>query len=211
MPTDIPASPAADERDPFDRALLYRVRDERDMAAMEDLYRHFQPRLTSFLRRLTRDEGMIEEAYNDVMVKVWEKSHQYQGRSKVSSWIFSIAYRICLRMAKKQSKRDTTFMLAGDNLPELAAPEGDSPHAAVESENHTDLIAAVRALTPKQRVVVELCYFEGYSLEEIANIVHCPTNTVKTRLHHARNKMRELLEGAKLSQSGLSATAGPRS
>lgn len=210
MPTDLPVTATSDERDPIDRALLYRVRDDRDIAAMEALYGRFQPRLTSFLRRLTRDEGLIEEAFNDVMVKVWEKSHQFQSRSKVSSWVFSIAYRTCLRMVQKQSRRETTFMLAGDNLPEMAAPEADSPHATNEHTDNAKLTAAVRALPPKQRLVVELCYFEGNSLEEIARIVSCPKNTVKTRLHHARNKMRELLESAQSDLEGLSNGATPR-
>ena len=119
MPTDLPVSSPVDERDTADRDLLQRVSEHRDIAAMEELYVRFKPRLMSFLRRLSRDEGLIEEACNDVMVKVWEKAHQYQARSKVSSWVFSIAYRTCLRMVKKQSRQDLTIHLMGDDLPDL--------------------------------------------------------------------------------------------
>lgn len=202
MPTELPLQPTPDERDVLDRELMARITEDRDVAAMEDLYVRFKPRLMSFLRRLTRDEMVLEEAYNDVMVTVWRKSHQYEARSKVSSWIFSIAYRICLRMVKKQSKRDATFELRGDELPDMAAPEPvGSP------EGSEDLIAAVKRLNPKHRIVVELCYFEGYSLEEIAQIVDCPANTVKTRLYHARNKLRTLIEAARQQLTADSALA----
>lgn len=192
MPTELPEKSTDNERDVLDRELMARITEARDVAAMEALYVRFKPRLMSFLRRLTRDEMVLEEAYNDVMVAVWRKSHQYEARSKVSSWIFSIAYRICLRMVKKQSRRDATFELRGDELPDLAAPELDTA-----PEGADDLVAAVKHLNPKHRIVIELCYFEGYSLEEIAQIVDCPQNTVKTRLYHARNKLRSTIEAAR--------------
>jgi len=202
MPTELPEKSNPDERDILDRELMTRISNDRDVAAMEALYVRFKPRLMSFLRRLTRDEMVLEEAYNDVMVAVWRKSHQYQARSKVSSWIFSIAYRICLRMVKKQARRDATFELRGDELPDMAAPEFvGAPEGADE------LNAAVKRLKPKHRIVVELCYFEGYSLEEIAQIVDCPTNTVKTRLYHARNKLRTIIEAARQQMTAKSALA----
>jgi len=181
-----------------DKALMARITQKRDAMAMEQLYVRYRPRLMGFLRRLTFDDDLIEEAYNDVMVKVWDKAHQYQGRSKVSSWIFSIAYRTCLRMVKKQQRRDKIIDLVGQDLPDFA-------DASEESEVDDKLIqAAVQQLPAKQRIVIELCYFQGYSMEEIGQIVSCPQNTVKTRLHHARKKIRQMLEpGDLLLESGV--------
>lgn len=176
------------DTDPRDRALLSRIAENRDVVAMESIYVSYRPRLVGFLRRLTRDDDLIEESYNDVMVSVWEKAHQYQSRSKVSSWIFSIAYRSCLRMVKKQQRRDAVIDLVGQELPEIAEtvaePEVDSARIKI----------LIKKLPAKQRLVIELCYFEGYSTEEIGVIVKAPVNTVKTRLHHARLKIRKLLE-----------------
>ncbi len=171
---------------------MSRIAADRDVAAMEAIYLRYRPRLVGFLRRLTRDDDLIEESYNDVMVAVWEKAHQYQARSKVSSWIFSIAYRSCLRMVKKQQRRDAVINLVGQELPEFE-------QALEEPEIDGELLrAAIKKLPAKQRLVVELCYFEGYSTEEIGAIVKCPVNTVKTRLHHARLKVRGLLEASQL-------------
>ncbi len=199
MPTELPLNsaatsgptPAADDSDAHDRELMVRITRQRDTAALEALYVRFRPRLKSFLRRLTHDEALIEEAYNDVMVTVWRKSHQYEARSKVSSWVFSIAYRACLRMVKKQQKRDATFEMSGDDLADYAAPE-----APADTEGADALVAAVKQLKPNHRLVIELCYFEGHQLGDIAQIVGCPTNTVKTRLHHARKNLRKIMETA---------------
>lgn len=188
MPTNLPAASDGDSRDPVDRELLLRIAADRDKAAMEALYVRFKPRLTPFLRRLSADDTLIEEAFNDVMLKVWDKAHQYQARSKASSWIFSIAYRVALRMAKKQHRRNDHIELHGDDLPDAAVDTSQ------EDDINATLVAAVKALPAKHRIVVELCYFEGYSLQEIAAIARCPVNTIKTRLHNARKKLRGLLE-----------------
>ncbi|MBL1293602.1 MAG: RNA polymerase sigma factor [Thiotrichales bacterium] len=180
------------QRDQKDRALIERISLERDHTAMETLYVLYRPRLGSFLRRLTHDNTLIEEAYNDVMMKVWNKGHQYQGQSKVSSWVFSIAYRTCLRMVKKQKTRNGLFDIFGEKevVEDIASDERID-----ESLERTDLIEqALQTLSPKHRLVIELCYFSGYSTEEVGKIVQCPTNTVKTRLHHARKKVRSFVE-----------------
>ncbi len=178
----------------LDRALLLRIAQARDVAAMEQLYARFRPRMVRFLSRMTRDEGLIEEAYNDVMIKVWDKAEQFQDRSKVSSWIFSIAYRTCLRMVKKQQRRNAMFNLMGDDM---AALDVSNDEQTIEPD--ADLAAAVSRLSAKHRMVVELCYFEGCSLEEISHIAGCPLNTVKTRLHHARAKLKQSLSASPVS------------
>ena len=182
--------------DDADRLLMKRISEDRDRAAMEQLYREYRPRLVGFLRRFTRDDAIIEEAYNDVMMKVWEKGHQYRGTAKVSSWIFSVAYRICLRIIKKQPQ----FLEEVDDMSEDSATSS----LAQYTEDRDLIERALRTLSPKHRLVVELCYFEGRSTEEIGTIVGCPANTVKTRLHHARNKLRSFVERAENSPAAAS-------
>ncbi|MEM1402744.1 MAG: RNA polymerase sigma factor [Pseudomonadota bacterium] len=182
------------EGDRLDRALLMRIAENRDTHAMESFYKRMQPRIARFLRRFTTDPALIEESANDVMIAVWEKADGYEGRSKVSSWVFTIAYRKCLDMIKKQKRRDLWIQLVGETAPDV--PDTEDPLA---SDGYPEIAEAVRRLSPKQRIVIELCYFEGYSLEEISYIVKCPLNTVKTRLHHARKKIKDILDAASAS------------
>lgn len=178
------------EEDPInnrDIIWLRQIAEDQNRVAMQSLYESYRSRLVPFLRRMTPDTGVIEEVYNDVMLTVWNKAAQFKGDSKVSSWIFSIAYRACLKLIKRQQLRSKILETLRLETPEAAA---------VEDNNDTDyrqLQQALKALPAKQRLVVELSYYQGYSVEDIAQIADCPANTVKTRLHHARNKMRQYL------------------
>lgn len=70
-------------------------------------------------------------------------------------------------------------------------------------EASTLLGRALALLSPEQRAVVELTYYEGLSYPEIANLLDCPTNTVKTRMFHARKRLRETLPGLGLADGTL--------
>lgn len=182
------ATTSRDSDDLIDKALLRRIADEQDSAALQTLYRRYAPRVTGFLRRMTQDSGLIEEAYNDVMLTVWKKASQYRAESKASSWVFSIAYRVCLRMVKKQKFRAGVL----DMLQKERQSEGFEADRTVE---RSDLIqAALEKLSIPHRLVIELSYFRDFSTEEIAEIVGCPRNTVKTRLFHARKQVRSFVE-----------------
>jgi RNA polymerase sigma-70 factor (ECF subfamily) len=145
---------------------------------------------------MTQDHTLIEETYNDVMLTLWNKSEQFKGNSKVSSWVFSIAYRVCLRLIKKQQFRQKVL----DNFLFFKEEEEEQQQETGNDEEVDLLNQAIKSLPAKQRVVIELSYFQGYSTQEIGEIADCPTNTVKTRLHHARQKIRAFIDAAKLDE-----------
>ena len=177
---------AEDQRsDRVDRRLLEDIAVNRDKQAMETFYHRYQDRLIPFLTRLTRDQALLQETYNDVMHKVWRKAHQYKGQSKVSSWVFSIGYRDCLRTIKKARREafeEETVIEPGGEAPEFE-----------KYEVKEEIQKALRKLTPDHRLVIELAYFQGMATKDIADIIGRPVNTVKTRLHHARNQLRQYL------------------
>lgn len=178
-------SQLADKRE---RQLIERIAVQRDQDALEILYTMFKPRICGFLRRLTHDGTIIDETYNEVMYQVWSKAEQFRGNSKVSSWLFTIAYRTCLGMLKKQNKQYelqdqlemTEEYVADDHVQQL-----------VQSRI---IQRALAELAPKQRLVLELNYYMGFSLPEIAEITHSGLNTVKARLRYARHKLRDVVE-----------------
>lgn len=185
-----------DRLDDIDKVLLRQITEDRSTVAMQSLYDSYRSRLVPFLRRMTQDHTLIEETYNDVMLTLWNKSNQFKGNSKVSSWIFSIAYRVCLRLIKKQQFRQKvldSFLFAKEE--EEESLEDTTNDDAVDLLNR-----AIKSLPAKQRMVIELSYFQGYSTQEIGEIADCPTNTVKTRLHHARQKIRAFMDAAKLDE-----------
>lgn len=168
--------------------LLQRVA-VKDKVAFEKLYSRFYPQLTRYLSRLMRRPEMVEEVVNDTLFVVWEKAEQFQGRSKVSTWITGIAY---LKGIK-----------ALDRLRRMPEQQAQSLHEAEDIEETRNLISklglqdwlasGLDQISVDQRSVVELTYFSGYSYREIAEIMKCPVNTVKTRMFHARRRLAKLL------------------
>ncbi|HVN46701.1 MAG TPA: RNA polymerase sigma factor [Steroidobacteraceae bacterium] len=179
-PTYRGAANSARERD-----LIARIA-EGDRKAFEELYYLYHRRLARFLTRLTRRYDIAEEVVNDTFWVVWRKAHTFRGDSQPSTWILGIAYRKA-RNAFRSSARLAEKNLDLDQLP----PTEVQP---VDTEELRDWLGrALTELPLEQRLAVELCYELGHSCEEIATIMDCPVNTVKTRLFHARAKLQRLL------------------
>jgi len=156
--------------------------------AFEALYRIYHPRLARFLERLTHRPQLAEELLNDTMLTVWHKARTYNGHSKVSTWIFAIAYRKALKARKRL---DDPVGADPDAEETSATPEGE----LLQLELSARISMAVRSLSAEQRAVIQLNYFHGFDYPEIAAIVDCPLGTVKTRMFHARRKLERLLAG----------------
>ncbi len=179
--------PADDER-----VLLRRI-GAKDRAAFEALYQLYYRRLFAYVFKLTRRAELVEEVVNDVLLAVWQGAPRFDGRSRPSTWIFGIAYHKALKtLARAGNRRQGAEDEA--EAPEPVDP--DEPESLVaRRELRSALGRALAGLTPEHRAVVELTYFYGCSYQEIAEIVGCPVNTVKTRMFHARRRLRELLPG----------------
>jgi RNA polymerase sigma-70 factor, ECF subfamily len=166
-----------------ERALLARIAGH-DSAAMKELYLLYHRRLARFLMRLTTRYELAEEIINDTFWVVWQHAGDFRGASRVSTWILGIAYRRGLK----------TLRYAGPPPPDIdVAAEAGTDEPAQQEELSEWMDVALQRLPVEQRMVIELAYHVGHSCEEIASIMQCPVNTVKTRMFHARRKLRTLL------------------
>jgi RNA polymerase sigma-70 factor (ECF subfamily) len=180
-----------------------------DRKAFEALYQTYYRRLFAYLFKVTRRGELVEELVNDVMLAVWTGAGRFDGRSRVSTWIFGIAYHKALKaLARNASPLGGPALQADDATREdrestLTAP-GEEPESLINRrELATTLGKALGTLSPEQRAVVELTYYYELSYHEISEIVGCPVNTVKTRMFHARRRLKELLP-----RLGVSSHAG---
>jgi RNA polymerase sigma-70 factor (ECF subfamily) len=176
--------------DDSDRRLLTQIiHGDRD--AFRELYTTYYQPLLRFIYRLTRQLDLAQEGVNDVMFVVWGRSDSFDRRSSVSTWIMGIAYRKALKLLKGSRRWSSRFMAVDFDA------WTERSEFAVESNDDADLRdlldQALRRLSPEHRAVVELTYFQGCSYQDIAAITACPLNTVKTRMFHARAKLRKLL------------------
>ena len=172
---------ASDDR--RERQLLERI-THRDREAFDELFKVYHPRLFRFVFRMTASYRTADELVNDVLLVVWQSAHTFRGDAKVSTWIFGIAYRQALRRLRK--RKYTTVPI--DDI----TAEGYSNNRL---EREDWVRRGIDRLPPKQRLAVMLVYFLGLTCEETAAATGSPVNTIKTRMFHARRKLREYLEG----------------
>ena len=194
QPSSRPAAAAGGLHDDAEDRRLVACVCAHELAAFESLYRRYHPRLCRFLHRMLRPEHLVEEVLDDTMYVVWKQADRFNGTSKVSTWIFAIAYRKALKALSRHE--DPVATTAEDDADHPAADPSERPEARMSlAQARAAIDSALRALSADQRAAVELTYFHGFSYPEIAQIVDCPTDTVKTRMFHARKRLRTAFGG----------------
>ena len=162
----------------------------RDRVAFEELYRLYHPRLMRFLMNLVRRPQLAEEVLNDTLMVVWDRSDSFNGASKISTWIFAIAYRKGMKALRRQDEP------VDDPEAEERPSSAPGPEESVSRQRiHAMLLQAMSELSTDHRAVVDLTYFHEMSYREIAGILNCPVDTVKTRMFHARRHLRQRMQG----------------
>lgn len=173
-------------------ALVDRVR-RGDRGAFETIYHRFHRPLGAYLLRLTGRPEAVDELVDDTLLVVWKGAARFDGRSRLSTWIFGIAYRKALKHFERQ-RREASHLGEAEGEPVAADEAPDRRHARRELAQQ--VVAALDHLPAEQRSVVMLTYYQGLSYPEIAAVMDCPLGTVKTRMFHARRKLARLLATA---------------
>ena len=175
--------------DAQDQLLIDRVAAG-DLRAFETLYRAYHPRVLRFLSLLTPRSPIVEESLNDTMLAVWRRAATYNGQSKLSTWIFAIAYRTACKAMRRQD------LPQEDREAQEQASEAQDPERQnADRETSAAVMRALGHLSHEQRNVIVLTYFHDLPYAEIAEIMDCPVDTVKTRMFHGRRRLRALLSG----------------
>jgi RNA polymerase sigma factor (sigma-70 family) len=169
--------------------LIARIVDG-ELRAFEELYRLYHPRLTRFLINMLHRPHLVEEVLNDTLLVVWSRPERYNGASKVSTWIFAIAYRKGLKALRRNDEpmedRDAEIR---------ASAEPDPEQQVGRRQVQNVLMTAISELSADHRAVVDLTYFHDIGYREIAETMDCPVDTVKTRMYHARRHLKKKLAG----------------
>jgi RNA polymerase sigma-70 factor (ECF subfamily) len=166
-----------------------------DRSAFEKLYHAYQRRLFGYIFRMVSKTDTAEELTNDVMLEIWKGAAAYRGESKVSTWIFGIARFRAISSLRRTNPKTVEYEHAGP-LPDSRELQDE---VLVKESARDEVRKALTKLTKPHREVMELTFYQGFSYPEIAEIVNCPVNTVKTRMFYARKELRELLaEGSPL-------------
>ena len=129
---------------------------------------------------------------SDVFLDVWQRAESFRGKCKLSTWLLAIARNKALSTFRRRSPSDLDQ--AGWEMIEDPA---ESPESLTEDENRSTILQrCLEKLSAAHREVIDLVYYHQKTIDESAEIMGIPCNTVKTRMFYARRKLRELLESA---------------
>jgi len=170
---------------------MQRIRDiaKGDRAAFETFYQAYQKRLFHYLYVMVRGVDVAEELTNDVMLEVWKGAGRFRGQSKPSTWLFGIAHHKALNELRRKRPRLEPLHISHKMPDPALGPEA----ASVRDSERAGVWRAVSSLSPEHREVVELTFYHQATYREIARIVSCPVNTIKTRMFYAKRHLRTLL------------------
>jgi RNA polymerase sigma-70 factor (ECF subfamily) len=187
----VPSEPVPQPLDdsPSDAELLSRV-GGRDREAFEILYgRYVRPVFGLALRRLG-DRGHAEDAVQEAFAAIWRSASTYRPeRGAAGGWLYTVARNAIVDRLRRNGPT------VDAELPELASTEPGPAQRTEDSDVAWRVHRALEELQPREREVIELAYWSGMSQSEVAQYLHLPLGTVKTRTRSALARLASMLEG----------------
>jgi RNA polymerase sigma-70 factor, ECF subfamily len=171
-----------------DESLIRRIAAG-DQLAMRTLFARYRIPLYRWLLRIVRDETTAEDLLSDVFLDVWRQAASFQGRASVSTWLLAIA-----RYKALSARRARVDAQLDERIESTVADPADDPEAALQEKNRSKMLRdSLACLSPEHGEVIDLVYYHGKSVKEVADIIGVGEATVKTRMFYARRKLASLV------------------
>ena len=179
------SSPTA--RENSDEALIEKIASGNRLA-MQVLFARHHARVYRFVLRLVGNDALAEDVTSEVFLSVWRQAHRFEARSAVTTWLLAIARYKALAELRRRPEG------LSDQGPEETGDPTDHPEAVFEIKHRGEILRrCLTRLSREHREIIDLVYYHEKSVQEAAEIVGVPGNTVKTRMFYARRKLSELL------------------
>ena len=178
-----------------------------DRSALEALYVRHNVRIYRFVLRLTGDPSLAEDVVTDVFLQVRRGADSFKARSQVSTWLLAIARHKALSVLRRRSDEQ----LDERAVMSIVDPADDSEAMLCRQDRSAIVRTCLSQLPAIHREVLDLVYYHDKSVEEVAQIVGVPTNTVKTRMFYARQRMENLLAAAGVTPTERASRPGATS
>ena len=188
---DAPSAWAATLGTSSDEALIKRIAD-RDQLAMRTLFARYRVALYRWLLRLVSETATAEDLLSEVFLDVWRHAAVFEGRSSVSTWLLAIA-----RNKAISARRRRPDVELNDELTSTLADPADDPELMLEKKDREEVLRrSVAQLSQGHAEIIDLVYYHGKSVNEVAEVMGLNAATVKTRMFYARKKLAELAAAA---------------
>lgn len=156
-------------------------------AAIRELYTTYSRRIYAFALHRIGDPGLAEEIVVDTMHEVWKRPDRFRGESRFSTWLLGVArYKILTAQRSRGTDHDELDE-------ELPSTDAGAFEVLAQKQRREGVQHCMGKLSDEHRECLHLVFFEGMSLKEVAEVQDAPENTIKTRLFHARQKIKNCL------------------
>ena len=163
-----------------------------DSTAFRQLYDLSYGRVARYVQKMVSDNSLVDDILVQTYMVVWQKSAAFKGNGRITTWLIGIARNIMFREFKKV-KKYVPFE------EEYSAADTQSQFQVEVKSTNAALKAALQTLKVKHREILELVFYQEFSYVEVAELIGIPVNTVKTRVFHAKQALKDVLEDRKIT------------
>jgi RNA polymerase sigma factor (sigma-70 family) len=175
-------------RGAWDDAALVAALPDGDLGALRELYDRHAPWLSARLSRRCSEPDVVSDALQDCFQAAWTQANRWRGDGEVAAWLWGIAVR---RLVSRLRGRREVLMVPLDAEQHRGPADVSAEEKVLLGIEYGDLGAALGRLSPEMRAVVQATVLDGLTSREAARLLGIPENTVKTRLHRAKARLRE--------------------
>jgi RNA polymerase sigma-70 factor, ECF subfamily len=195
-PDQAASDEAACDEAASDEVLIVRIAAG-DKRAMQALYGRHHVRLYRFVLRLVRDRQLAEDLVSEAFLDAWRGASTFGARSAASTWLMAIARFKALSALRRRGETPLD-----DETIAATADSADDPEVSIRKKQQGEILRdCLERLSPDHRETIDLVYYQGMGIGEVAAIVGIPASTVKTRMFHARRQLSVLLHAAGVDRS----------
>jgi RNA polymerase sigma-70 factor (ECF subfamily) len=171
----------------------------RDPEVLDQLIERYQVRLFRYLLYLTSHRERAEDFFQETWIRVLERGHQYDGKSKFEAWLFTIARNLVIDWQRQRKVQSLDTLTDPAQEAPLQIPDTRNPsplHAAISDQQDSTVRSSLEKIALIYREVVVLRFHEELQIDEIAAVMRLPVSTVKTRLYRGLEALRGVMQGS---------------
>ncbi len=160
-----------------------------DKQALQLLYGRHHVKVYRFALRFVRDESAAEDMVSEVFMDVWRQADRFERRSQVATWLLAIARNKALSTLRRRSNEQLD-----EEVAEFIEDPSDNPEVTMQKQERASILrSCLEQLSAAHREIIDLVYYHEKTIEEVAEIIAVPVNTVKTRMFYARKRIGEMM------------------
>jgi RNA polymerase sigma-70 factor (ECF subfamily) len=168
-----------------------------DKQALQVLFGRHNVRVFRFVLRFLNDEAAAEDLVSEVFLDVWRQANRFEARSQVATWLLAMARNKALSALRRRSTEELD-----EEVAEFIEDPADNPEVTMHKKQRNSILAdCLTQLSAAHREIIDLVYYHEKSIDEVAEIIGVPQNTVKTRMFYARKRIAELMNGKGLDRA----------